>query len=384
VTTPLAIFCRNYGPYHIDRLRALTNYMKSFVAVEIASQEHSYLWRPDKTDLGFDLRTLFDGTFEGLGNAAQWKRAIEILEEVNPEVVLVVGYSDAVMRDIAVWAKKCCVPCIMTTDTTRVDRTRSWWKELAKRWWIRRYFDALFLPGERSVAYFCGLGFPEARIWRKYHVADNDFYQHHMEIVRSDPESWRRNHDLPEKYFVTVCRLSPEKNIIVLLDAFHRYRNEGGQWDLVIVGGGPQEEEIRSFQESRQIRGVHFTGWKQRDEIPVYFALASCFVLASISEPWGVVVNEAAACGLPLLVSRNCGSAPELCQRGVNGYDFDPRSSEELTRRMLALSSGNMDLEEMSRASLRIAAGFTLDSWCRSLCDCIATVVAEKANGKRN
>lgn len=266
----------------------------------------------------------------------------------------------------------------MTTDTTLFDRKRAWIKEAAKKWWCNKYFDCLFLPGERSAAYFSGLSFPEARIWRSAAVVDNQHFENRSFAIRNNTDESRSAFNLPDEYFLTVCRLSPEKNIPNLLEAYRRYTRLGGNWNLVIVGSGPEEQSLKRFIREQQISGVHLVPWTQYDELPAYYALASCFILPSISEPWGLVVNEAMACGLPVLVSRNCGCLPELCQRGINGYDFDPYDVDELASYMLRFSSGELDLEAMGQASRRIIANFTPETWAASLKDCIETTLAQK------
>jgi glycosyltransferase involved in cell wall biosynthesis len=100
---------------------------------------------------------------------------------------------------------------------------------------------------------------------------------------------------------------------------------------LVIVGDG----ELRPALE--QLRGelgidarVHLPGFKQYDELPAYYGLASAFVHASRVEPWGLVVNEAMSAGLPVLVSERCGCAPTLVRDGENGWTFDPADAGDI------------------------------------------------------
>jgi len=100
---------------------------------------------------------------------------------------------------------------------------------------------------------------------------------------------------------------------------------------------------------------VHLPGFKQYEELPVYYALAKAFVHPSTTEQWGLVVNEAIASGLPVIVSERCGCVPELV--GDNGFTFDPLNEDELTARLLDMTSLSDDeRRRLEDASYRIAA----------------------------
>jgi glycosyltransferase involved in cell wall biosynthesis len=99
---------------------------------------------------------------------------------------------------------------------------------------------------------------------------------------------------------------------------------------------------------------IHLPGFKQYDELPLYYALAKAFVHASATEQWGLVVNEASASGLPVIVSNRCGCVPELVQD--NGFTFDPMNQRELASRLFEMASLSDDeRESLGHASRRIA-----------------------------
>ncbi len=379
---PVVVIYLNYGPYHIARLRALSGILSGTIGIEVAQEQKLYPWRSAKDNLGFESRTLFHKPFEQISALEQKNAVTRVLDELGPSVVIVVGYNTPAMRAAAVWARRVRKTCIMIAETTWFDKRRYWPIEMAKAVWCRTYYDSLCLPGERSVQYFSQLHFPKSLIWRTGNVVDNNFFCEQSDLIKKNSERERQARELPEKYFLAVNRLSDEKNLFGLAEAFEKYRFKGGDWSLVVVGGGPKEADLNRVIEQRKINGIVLVSWKQYLELPAYYALASCFILASTSEPWGLVANEAMACGLPLLVSRYCGCVPELCRRGINGYDFDPYDSESLAALMLKFSGGKYDLKLMSEASRNIIACFTPESWASSLRDCIEVSLA-RANEKR-
>ncbi|HKJ21946.1 MAG TPA: glycosyltransferase family 4 protein [Gammaproteobacteria bacterium] len=381
MTAPRVVLHINYGPYHLARLRALARVLPGVEAIAIAGQARVMSWgrwapaQGSRGGSGMQVHTLFDGALEEIAPRRQLQQVIRRLEELRPASVLVPGYGFAVMRGVARWARRNGVPCVTCADTTWGDRPRLRIREALKGRWCRRHFDAVHVAGERAAAYFARLGFPQGRIWRGYDVVDNDHFANGAQAARSDASRTRARHALPERYFLTVARLSPEKNLSRLLEAWAHYKRLGGEWDLVIVGEGPRRRELETHIAVHGLSHIHLPGTKDYDDLPAVYGLASCLVFPSLSETWGLVVNEAMASGLPVVVSRACGCAPDLCLRGVNGYDFEPTDAEGLARRMLRISrapeEARRDLGEQSR---RIIARWTPQTWAMTVADCLTTV----------
>jgi len=360
------------GPYHFARFTKLAQIYHDLLVVNI-------LW-DDARRWQFTPGVLTD-KIAVIENTAdiKWKnrRVIEILEQQNPEVIVLAGYNDPTQMTAAKWARKNKVPRILHADSWYGDHPRYWLKELIKKFYfVKPNFNAAFVPGILGFKYINSLGIPKKAIWRGLYVVDNDYFFRASAAARQECESWRRKLGLPQNYFLTVTRFIAKKNLPGLIRAFKKYRDSGGTWDLVIVGSGPEEIQIRDLANSILTQGLSFVGWQQSQELPVYYGLAKCFILPSISEPWGLVVNEAMACGLPVLVSRNCGCFPELCHRGINGFDFDPLDADELACLMLRISNGTLDLESMGAASLSIIANYSLETWALALQDCIETTIS--------
>jgi glycosyltransferase involved in cell wall biosynthesis len=163
-------------------------------------------------------------------------------------------------------------------------------------------------------------------------------------------------------YFLFVGRFLPRKGVETLIEAYINYRQQEGQnpWGLVLVGDGQELENIRSL--SRDISGIVFAGPQFSDSLCEYYALARALIVPSTSDPWGLVVNEGMASGLPVIVSKGCGSAKTLVQEGENGWTFEPGDDETLTKLMIRASSFSSDaLKEMGRKSQAIISEWSLD-----------------------
>ncbi len=178
---------------------------------------------------------------------------------------------------------------------------------------------------------------------------------------------------LPQSpYFLTVCRFAPEKNLNWLIQAFARYRkrsNPQTAWDLVICGDGPGVANVNhAVARSGCSKAIHQPGFLQVHELPRWYAHAGAFLLPSVSEPWGLVANEAAACGLPLLISDRAGCVETLVPEpeGLTGGRFDPHDVEEMTTKLswMATRPGD-ERREIGRRAAETVASWGPDRFAR-------------------
>jgi glycosyltransferase involved in cell wall biosynthesis len=283
------------------------------------------------------------------------------LQHCCPKMVIVAGYSTVKPLLVALWARIHRIPVILASDTWRNIQRRKWWLEGAKCFVLPLLFNGAWVPGEKGAEYMRSFGFAEHHIWRYMYVID-------VAHFATKNNRWIPPEGFPEKFFLTVCRLSPEKNLTSLLQAYEYYCVQGGTWGLVIAGSGPQESILKASVDSSIAHRVYWNGWSQYHELPALYQAAGCFILSSIKEPWGQVVGEALAAGLPVLLSNRCGCLPEYCIEGMNGYSFEPIVPEMLTKRMLQVSFSSQQIrEEMGTASKELVQRYTPETWARIL-----------------
>ena len=350
-------FLERYRPMHLVRIEHLTRYCDyEIICIKVNENDKDVYER----HANFRMFSINEDNL------------VHLLDNINPDVIITNGYADLPMRQSAIWAKRNNKLSILMSDTQYIDRPRNWLKEKIKSYFINKYFNSAFVSGVRAEEYLKRLGVTASRIWRGYDVVDNKYFEERAKEIRQDEANWRNKFGLPEKYFLFVGRFSLEKNLFTLLRAYKRYREEyKDSWGLVLVGSGPQEEELKNFVVKENLKEIVFPGFKQIDELPYYYALASSFILPSVSETWGLPVNEAMASGLPVLVSESCGCVPELVYPGINGYIFNPFNVEEIVYYMNRISSGEVDLKSMGEASKKIISNFTPETWAKALKDCI-------------
>ena len=244
---------------------------------------------------------------------------------------------------------------------------------------------------------------PSDRIFTGYDVVDNSYFRQKVEEVGGRKSEVRKQDQLPENYFLASARFIEKKNLPRLIRAYAEYRRlcrasvpdaesaqgpgnppsprlrrTGPPWDLVLLGDGPLRKTLNSQLSTLNLHDyVHLPGFKQYNELPVYYALAKAFVHPSTTEQWGLVVNEAIASGLPVIVSNRCGCVPELVNG--NGFTFDPFDEHELATHLLQMTALSDDeRKQLAEASYTIAANFAPDRFGEGL-EQAATMAAKDA-----
>jgi glycosyltransferase involved in cell wall biosynthesis len=229
-------------------------------------------------------------------------------------------------------------------------------KELVYRWMLRQ-FDGFLYVGQRNREYLRHYGVPEKKLFFAPHFVDNEWFKGKAEIARKLKAETRRQWRADEKDFVAlfVGKFIPKKRPADLLKAMVVARSQwsevGGQQIVaVFVGSGKLENELRELAAREKLR-VHFAGFKNQSELPGIYASADVLVLPSDGgETWGLVVNEAMACGLPAIVSEAVGCAPDLIEEGKTGFAFPTGNHEALADRLRRLMQMKRDGYDLTRA----------------------------------
>jgi glycosyltransferase involved in cell wall biosynthesis len=363
----IGICFTNFGPYHLARLRALAARLREkgdrLIAYEVAGRERTYPWTRSAHDEPFTWNTLFpDRVLEAIDPAHCRAAMAQVLDRDHPDGLGLVGYARPESMAGARWANRHGRPAVLLSESHRLDRPRFWWKELIKTRRLRLFNSAL-VGGPLHRDYLASLGMSPGRVALGYNAVDNDYFV-------NEARRWRENSSgrsgLPSaRYFLSVCRFAPEKNLVRLIRAFARYRQQtaaSARWDLVLCGGGPTAAAMdEAVADSGCAHAIHRPGFLQVDALPRWYAHAGAFVLPSLSEPWGLVVNEAAASGLPLLVSTHAGCAPTLVPEpeGTTGSQFDPLDVEEMTTKLAGMAA----LTDEARCALGRRAAEVVSHW---------------------
>jgi glycosyltransferase involved in cell wall biosynthesis len=275
------------------------------------------------------------------------------------------GYAGVNALQAMVAARRLGIPVLLRAEGWLGDRARAGWKLAAKRVFFRvlRHGVAAVLPIGRLNAEYWRHYLPHTPQFPMPYAVDNAWFAARAEASATQREDLRASLQLaPGRQVVLFAsKLQPRKHADHLIEAYARFivdRPETERPYLVIVGDGEERQRLESQVRALQLADVRFAGFRNQTELPAFFRLADVFVLPSRHEPWGLIVNEAMACGCAVIVSSDVGSHADLVADGVQGCVFPAGDVAALTaalQRVFAMPT--------TAAAMGEAARKRMDTW---------------------
>jgi glycosyltransferase involved in cell wall biosynthesis len=274
------------------------------------------------------------------------------LRKAKPDVIICGGYNYIASWRALLWAGQNHLPFLLWTESNSRDlRHNHSLTQALKRTFIGRC-DGFVVPGKASRQYLQSFNISEEKIFTAPNAVGNDLYKSISDEVRKNAAKWRSQLDLPERFFLFVGRMVIEKGIFDLFNAYAtldlQLRAEVG---LVFVGDGPERVKLERLSQTVKVGSIRFPGFVQRENLARYYALADALVLPTHTDPWGLVVNEAMACGLPIVCSDVAGCTPDLVEEGSNGFVIPVGNIETLAQVLREVASNPEIIREMGENS---------------------------------
>lgn len=265
------------------------------------------------------------------------------IRKKRPDVVILMAWTNPTWYLAILACVLFRVPYLYMTDANiQPERSRPWWKRILKRLLLQHLIFQM-------ASGFLSAGTSNDEFYRYYGVPDKKLvpfafsWGYDRLLDKSAELAVRKNEfrlemGIPEDEFVLMyCgRLSKEKGTSLLLNAFQIAKPE--KTTLLFVGDGDLRESLEDYVEEHHLGSVLFCGFKDRVEIPKIYTVADTLVLPSMSETWGIVVNEAMCFSLPLIVSDQVGSTTDMLRDGYNGFLFSSGDADALAERILRMS----------------------------------------------
>lgn len=293
----------------------------------------------------------------------------KILRKQGFDAVWVHGYSTSANLQAIVAAHAMRIPVLLRAESNLNDRTRSRKTLLAKRIffrWLQKRVSAALTIGESNTDYwrhYLGEKFP---IFPCYYSVDNGFFQSECSKAAETREGFRQSLGLaPDRPVILFAsKLQGRKRCIDLLEAYLQLLKCNPPKRLpylLIVGDGEERAALESRARLAAPGDIRFVGFRNQTELPRFYDLCNVFVLVSVHEPWGLVINEVMNAGRPVIVSDQVGCHKNLVQNGVNGYVVKAGDTEALADSIRAVLTGDENWRAMGAKSLEVIRRHSFD-----------------------
>lgn len=245
-----------------------------------------------------------------------------LIESFRPQALLISSWHRPQYRRIA-RAQAGKALRILAMDNQWHGTPKQWAGRLIAPWYIQPLYDDAMVPGPRQRRFAGMLGFADAAIIEPLLSCDVGRF---ADVAQKGIAAGARN-------FLFVGRLVEEKGIESLIAAYRAYRARTAKpWGLLVAGTGPLRSALNG------VEGIDCRGFVQPADLPALFGQASCFVLPSRFEPWGVVLHEAVCAGLSVICTTACGASDQFVATGENGFLFDFGDVGALTEHMVRMT----------------------------------------------
>lgn len=359
----LVVITEIIAPYRIPVFNALSCCSKIDLHVIFLSETDPTLrqWPVYKEEIKFFCEVLPSWRCRlGEYNLLLNRGVDRALIKADPDVILCGGYSYLASWQALRWARRHQVPFLVWVESTSSDeRNEHGLVEFLKLRFLRNV-TGFVVPGRSSSEYVKQLGAPADRIQVAPNAVDVDFFNREAQLARENAASRRAELALPQRYALFVGRLVQQKGVFDLLEAYARLRPElRGDLALVFVGNGVAQGELMQRAQAIAPGKVLFPGFAHREQLAAFYALSDMLVFATLSDPWGLVVNEAMSCGVPVIASEAAGCTADLVEDGGNGRVVRAGDVEQLALSMSELALNSELRLQMGLRSREIINGYT-------------------------
>jgi glycosyltransferase involved in cell wall biosynthesis len=188
-------------------------------------------------------------------------------------------------------------------------------------------------------------------------AVDNERFASAASLAPGERDAMRANLGITSEQIVFVfsAKLVPRKDPMTLLRAYAQMRHRD-RAAVLFLGDGELRPSLENFARENDLSSVHFAGFINQTELPKYYAIGDVFVLPSLIEPRGAVINEAMVCGLPVVVTDRCGSIGDIVLEGDNALIYPAGNAVALAETLDKLVSDNALRTKMGQRSREIIA----------------------------
>ena len=297
--------------------------------------------------------------FKGIDNPG----LVDLIQDWKADALLIYGWSfKSHLKMMRYFKGK--IPVFFRGDSTILQGQFGFKSLLRKLFlkWVYKHIDKALYVGSRNKEYYLHFGLKSDQLIFAPHAINNHGFYEIAKAFFEETQKWRESLGIrrSDVVFLYAGKLDENKNTGLLASTFMKIR--GKNIHLIITGNGLLEESLKAQYADK--RNIHFLPFQNQSKMPVLYSMADVFVLPSLSETWGLGINEAMACGKAVLVSDACGAAVDLVKEGINGFTFRSGDADDLEKKMLRLLEDRNELSKMGYESLNIIRNWSYEKDC--------------------
>lgn len=356
----IVIIARVWNPYNHARFNEIvrTNQVELVIFFQIKQSKYRK-WQHHKSNnlyrylflKGVSLNLSTNTAFEFNINYTVYRE----LERENPDRIIVIDWDSLTTLLSIIYAKITKTEIILWAGSTKYEKTYLRTISLYYVKLLLHCFDGFISYGTASEEYLRMLGVTK-KVEHFYNTIDIDYFVSKGRLSsterRIEKEKIGMKHD--SRVIIFSGRLVKIKCVDLLIKAFILLNKEFTKVELLIVGDGPEKRRLMKIAEENKC--IHFLGHQDIEQLPKLYGISDILVLPSISESWGLVVNEAMACGCAIIVSHVCGCSRDLIKD--NGIVIEGGNLDSLNNGLRQILFSERRLEWMKERSIEIIDNF--------------------------
>ena len=370
-TKRLTLITELIAPYRVPEFNALAEYPHIDLHVIFLAETDPTMrqWRVYKDEIRFSYEVLPSWRCQvGASNILMNRGLGRALRTADPDAMVVGGYNYPASWQALFWAHRRSVPFCLWSESNSADRrSRRRVVEFLKARFLRDCCGFV-VPGMSSRQYLQDLGVRDKPIFIAPNAVDNELFSRLAHTAAKDAERIRTQYKLPNRFFLYVGRLIPPKGIFDLLEAYAGLKSEiRSEVGLVFVGDGPAQTQLVERASDIHPGRVQCFGFIHREQLPEFYALAEAFIFPTHTDPWGLVVNEAMACGLPIIATTVGGCVADLVENGWNGFVIPASRPIQLTAALETIATDSSLRQRMAANSLERIQLYSPSAWAEGM-----------------
>ena len=285
------------------------------------------------------------------------------------EILWIHGYMRAFNLAAIAIAKRMGIKVLIRDEATSISAHRGPVRRTIKRSLfaaLRHLCDGFLAIGNLNREYYRSYGISADKIFDVPYAVDNDFFASRARVAARSHSKFRAALELTDDrpVILNVARMTARKRARDLLEAYAKLSPNGRiepNAYLIFVGDGERRMELETRAAELGWNSIRFAGAINQTKLPAYYDLCDIFVLPSIREPWGLVVNEAMSAGCAVVVSDEVGCNPDLVRQGQNGYTYRAGDINQLAARLKLLIADPARCRAMAERGREIIRGWSFE-----------------------